>query len=88
MLAERFSEERLLEAVALDLGVSRERVRQLEKRELGKLRRAISEGYPEIAFAPPPTSGTQARSRTDGEVSRHLRYPHRGRKVAVGGEVP
>ena len=40
-----------LEALGVTLGISKERVRQIENRALEKLRRALSERHPEEAAA-------------------------------------
>lgn len=76
VLTERFLEERTLAAVGDDLNVSRERVRQIEKEALKKLRRLFPG-----AVTSAPVSSRQARSRTEGEVNRRQQYLTR-RKVA------
>ncbi len=73
VLAARFVEERSLEEIAFDLGVTRERVRQLELKALTKLRKNLARALPERAATAGarPVSSTQATPR-GYRPSRHV----------------
>lgn len=86
VLEGRFVDQRKLQAIADDFGVSRERIRQLESTALNKLRKALTWAYPELLQAPPVTTGREARARSEDQFLRRQRYL--ARKVAPPPESP
>ncbi len=74
VIEQRFVEERTLEDIAGDWGVSRERVRQIEKIAVGKLRRWLMPHYPDARGAPKPVSSRQASTKTERQISRSRQY--------------
>ncbi len=86
VLEARFADERALEDIAVEIDLSRERVRQLEKQALKRLRAAMAQTYPELHEAPPVTSCTRVRARTDDEIHNQRHY-REARKVALAARV-
>jgi RNA polymerase sigma factor (sigma-70 family) len=80
VIEQRFVEERTFESIALDWEISRERIRQIEKRAVGKLRRWLLPYYPSARGGPAPVSSRQARPLTEREI--HERQRLIARKVA------
>ncbi len=82
----RFSDDRSQEDIATEVGLSRERVRQLEGQAIRRLRSAMARTYPELHAAPPATSCTMVRARTDDEIHNQRHY-REARKVALAARV-
>ena len=80
VIEQRFVEERTFESIALDWDISRERIRQIEKRAIGKLRRLLLPHYPAARGGPAPVSSSQARPLTERKIQDRQRLM--ARKVA------
>lgn len=73
VIAARFVEEQSLEEIATDLGVTRERVRQLELKALTKLRKSLGKDLPERAATAGARPNSCAQSTPRGyRASRNV----------------
>jgi RNA polymerase sigma factor (sigma-70 family) len=83
IIEERFVHGRSLADIGRDHGVSRERIRQLEKSALGKLQVALRRDFPERAQgAGKPISCRESAPLTRRNLSQRLRRQESRRKVA------
>jgi RNA polymerase sigma factor (sigma-70 family) len=84
VIEQRFVAARSLSEVGRDQGLSRERIRQLEKGALGKLQIALRRDFPERAVrAAAPLSCREADPLTQSNLKQRLRRRESRRKVAT-----